>query len=291
MVDYYDPEISTRGAGPRRDLTAVEAAVVLERPLSMIATMILFSLGLKNLVTVVSDTRPILLEKLSDVGAYPYETDYLKAIDSQGALNEKKLRQCLINLVFSVKEKMRGFDHEMTKKYYDIICVEAWEQVMAADTPEEFAMGLESQNEWMMLDRRYRRRLDSSVDDWYDVHDTYDPDLRDDRTFPVGTGRPMDLRDMASDYTQRIRNSSRRMVYSMRDLSTSVTDVTNPPPKPTKSEWSLDTGSSSDRGSSSSSSSWGSSSDWDSSDWDFGDSFDSCDCACACACACAGGGR
>ena len=54
-VDYFEPKLNRVGAGPRRDLTAVEAAVVLERPIETVATMILFSLMKKDKVRVISD--------------------------------------------------------------------------------------------------------------------------------------------------------------------------------------------------------------------------------------------
>jgi hypothetical protein len=292
MEDYYEPTTSVKGAGPRRDLTAVEAAVVLERPISMVATMILFGLIKKGNVKVVDEVSPIRLKRLSSTGAYKYETDYLKAIDENGHVHAHRLSECLVQLVLDTQTKMRGFDHDMTRQYYDIICEEAWTQVQMANTPEEFAMALRDRNEWMMLDRRYRRKLDHTTDEWYDVHDTYDPRKRDDVIFPSDGPKVMDLRGMARDYTTRVKDSSRNMVMSMRDVSREVTKITNPLPQRSKSSARSydddDTSTDRRRSRRSSSSSWSSGSSWSSSDFS---SCDSCDCACACACACAGGGR
>ena len=49
-ADYYEPKLNTVGAGPRRRLTSVEAAIILERPLENVATMILFGLIKKGKV-------------------------------------------------------------------------------------------------------------------------------------------------------------------------------------------------------------------------------------------------
>lgn len=67
-MDYFEPKLSVVGAGPRRDLTAVEAAVVLERPLENVATMILFGLLRKKMVRVVDESYPMQLQKLTEVG-------------------------------------------------------------------------------------------------------------------------------------------------------------------------------------------------------------------------------
>ena len=68
--DYFDPKMNVVGAGPRRDLTAVEAAVVSEHPLEMVATMILFGLERKGMVKVLSDERPMRLQRLADRGEH-----------------------------------------------------------------------------------------------------------------------------------------------------------------------------------------------------------------------------
>ena len=65
-TDYFEPILCVLGAGPRRDLTAVEAAVVLERPLDKVATMILFGLVRKNRVAITSEV-PLRLKVLSKI--------------------------------------------------------------------------------------------------------------------------------------------------------------------------------------------------------------------------------
>lgn len=297
LADYFDPLLTVKGAGPRTDLTAVEAAVVLERPMSMVATMILFAVTAKGFARIVDTGTPMRVQKLRFEGEHEYETMFLEAIDEGHHVVDEKLQECLVRLVNVVEAKVRGFDLSATRRYYRLMCERAWYQVQEAGTPTDFAANLRLRNEWLMLDKRYRRRMDRIADRWHHDRGHHDDDwemevrelrqeremMRRDRerryrdTYERATGRPWDEgmgpRELAAGYAERVRLSSRNLVGSMRDLSREVTRVTNPVPVPSPS---------------SSYSSGGSSYRSRSSDFDFG-GFDSCDCACACACA--GGGR
>ena len=90
--DYFEPKLSVVGAGPRRDLTAVEAAIVLERPLEDVATMMLFGLIRKDKVRVLDESKPMRLQKLASAGEHAYETAYLNAIRPDGTLDRNGLR-------------------------------------------------------------------------------------------------------------------------------------------------------------------------------------------------------
>ena len=259
--DYFEPKMSVAGAGPRRDLTAVEAAVVLERPLEVVATMILFGLIKKGKVQVLSETSPQTIQKLSEVGDYPYETEYMAAIRSDNQVNRTMLRDGLINLIKATEKKMEGFDVNATKDYYKSICENAWAQVKGAKTPEEFSKGLSGQNEWMMLDKGYEKRMDGLhtglVFLWVPVphhHHAYGPSA-------ASSGPSISPQQMAHNYVRSLRSSSSNMVSSIKGLASEVTSVTNPAPI------------------SSGHSGWG------------GGGGGGGGCACACACACAGGGR
>jgi hypothetical protein len=250
--DYFEPEVDVPGAGPRRDLTAVEAAIVLERPMQMVATMILFGLIKKGRVEILSDKSPMELKKLADKGDYPYEDGYLRAIDSYGFLDIDFLKDCLIELVNSVVRKMKGFDVAATRLYYGKICDAAWSQVKTAGTPEEFAELLAENNSWMMLDRDFADRMDHEY-----VHGPIIILGRPSSNATINTG----IQNMAKSYVSQVRSACDNMVKGLRGMSKDVTSVTNPLPTPSTSGGS------------------------------FGGSGGGGGCACACACACAGGGR
>jgi hypothetical protein len=128
-ADYYEPKMNVVGAGPRRDLTAVEAAVILERPIENVATMILFALIKKGKVQIASEAAPMHLKKLAETGDYPYETEYLKAILPDQTVGRTALKNTLVHLIEATRDKMKGFDLDVTKHYYESIADKAWQQV------------------------------------------------------------------------------------------------------------------------------------------------------------------
>ena len=222
--DYYEPVMNVVGAGPRRDLTAVEAAIVLERPLEMVSAMMLFGLIRKGKVQVVSGSAPMRLRKLSDSAEHPYENDYLRAIDPDGTVSGPLLKEALVNLINATLEKMKGFDQSATQSYYSAICDRAWQQVKEAGTPDDAAFQLGRNNDWMMLDRDYPGRMQ---------RDILVLPIFMHRPMPgnVGTARPgPDVGKMATDYVNNVRNAANNLVNDMRGIANDVVRVTNPIP-------------------------------------------------------------
>lgn len=258
--DYFAPQLSVVGAGPRRDLTAPEAAVVLERPLEDIATMILFGLIRKDKVKVVSESYPMRLQKSVTEGEYSYETAYLNAIQPNGLMDRNLLRTCLVGLIKTTQKKLQGFDFNATRTYYKTIVDKAWEQVMAAKTPEEIAAVLKQNNDWMMADRNYEDRMRRTV---Y-THPVFLPGTWPSQGgigkvpgFPTTGGG-----NLAQDYVSKVKGASNNLVNDMKGLARQVVPFTNP--IPVNSTSASRSGFSGGGGG---------------------------HCACACACACAGGGR
>jgi hypothetical protein len=230
----------------------------------MVATMILFGLIKKGKVRVRSESAPMVLEKLAITGDYEYESKFLASINSAGIVDRSLLRGALVELIHATETKLKGFDYTATMRYYNEICDAAWEQVKAAGTPEDFAKGLDQNNEWMMLDKGYVNRMNTIF-------------------LPIPTGSPggrvattasgtaagratPGIRDMAQGYVNRVSNASKNLVSASKNLSKEVANIVHPAPvKSASSGWSRGGG--------------------------FGGGFGGGGCACACACACAGGGR
>lgn len=262
--DYFKPSLGVVGAGPRRDLTAVEAAVVLERPLEMVATMILFGLVKKGAVRIESDEKPMRLTKLRTVGDHAYENDYLEAIDAGGGMNSESLEDTLVNLVNATGTKLEGFDCDSTKSYYEEICDAAWRQVREAGTPEAFASTLSDKHEWMMLDKGYDKRMRGH---FAGVPYTHVPlTYFAYRNAPTAAG--VSPKDLASNYASSVRDASGRVVSDFKALASKVSGRTNTVAVVPTSGGSRHKGGGGIRG-----------------------FRGGRGCACACACACAGGGR
>jgi hypothetical protein len=274
---YLPPKISIEGHGIKRGLTAVEAAILLEQPLDKVMTMILFSVVKKDAAEVVTrDPLDIKVAQPLPEGLQPYENDFLVAFQKKDLERRKAMRDMVINLVKNVSEKMKGFSRSETIAYYSDITKRAWAQVEAANTPEVKSQKYEEVMEWTMLDKNYDgrtqdvfRNIPVFIPTWWG---RYDPGLG--KSVSKVGGAPMPSvgstripgADFAASVVAGVNTFSNKAVGNITDFTSSVTSVTNPPPKPTSGGFTSSGGGHS--------------------------CVCACACACAgCACACAGGGR
>ena len=284
-MKYLPPKIRIEGHGIKRGLTAIEAAILLERPADKIFTMILFSLLQKDAAQVISQD-PLKLEFSDPVpeNLRKYETQFIEAFQKDtDRIRKTELQDLMISLIKSVGKKMEGFSHKESVRYYEDIIKRAWKQVEDADTPEVKSEKYNAHMGWTMLDGDFEDKTQDVfrsgpvfVPIWWG---RYDPTYRTTQTAgpSARTGSPsrsgggalpnLPGGDFAASMATGISNFSSDVVGNITDFTSRITQKTNPVPKPT---------SSSGRG-------WSSSS---------GGSSCACACACAgCACACAGGGR
>lgn len=280
-LQYMPPKISVEGHGIKRGLTAVEAAILMERPLDKVMTMILFGLLKKSAARVVT-REPLTLESADPLpeGLYAYETDFLAAFKkTDKAEQTKALTEMVVNLVKSLTEKMKGFSRKETIDYYESIMKTAWEQVEAANTPEVKSERYEQALEWTMLDRDYDDRTRDVFRTGPVFYPTwwwrFDPGHASTAgggglAQPVGPSNRSAVpgADFAASVVNGVQNFSSNVVRDLNSFTSGITNKTNPVPV-----------SSTSRGGSYRSG---------------GGGGRSCACACACAgcaCACAGGGR
>lgn len=279
-LQYMPPRISIEGHGIKRGLTAVESAILLGEPLDKVMTMILFGAIKKNAAQVVS-RDPLQLDVASPLPGqlHEYEVNFLNAFKAENAAQRRNLLQEMtVKLVRSVSEKMKGFSRRETTDYYRNIMQTAWKQVEDADTPEVKSQLYEKNLEWTMLDRDYddrTRRVFTGpviVPHWWG---RYDPTYSRPASTTGGSSSSstpsmpsvprLPGSDFASSVAVGMQTFSQKVIGNVNEFTSRVTNVTNPPPKPSS------TGGRSGGG---------------------GGRSCACACACAgCACACAGGGR
>jgi hypothetical protein len=274
---YLPPKISIEGHGIKRGLTAVEAAILLEEPLDKVMTMILFSVIKKNSAEVITrDPLEIKVNQPLLEDLQPYEKDFLNAFQKSASDRRKELRDMVVALVKNVSEKMKGFSRQETLAYYRDITKRAWEQVEAADTPEVKSQKYEEVMEWTMLDKDYGDRTQDVfrnspvfVPVWWGHYDPgYGRVSAAPSRAPVSTGGGVARvpgTDFATSLTTGVQSFSSKVVGNINEFTSSITSITNPPPKVSTSTYKSSGG---------------------------GGHSCACACACAgCACACAGGGR
>jgi hypothetical protein len=282
-LKYLPPKISIEGHGIKRGLTAVEAGILMEQPMDKIMTMILFGVLKKNAAQVVTrDPLELDVEDPLPAKLHQYEKEFLNAFGKTKKRERKKaLQKMMVNLIKSVGKKMKGFSLKETVAYYKDITERAWAQVEAADTPEVKSQKFDDNMEWTMLDEEYDDRTRDVfrtgpvfVPMWWP---RYDPGFGRGAT---GTARPsapspgragpsmptLPGSTFAGSVVTGVQSFSSSVVGSITDFTSTITNVTNPPPKPPASSFSRGGGG--------------------------GGGGCACACACAgCACACAGGGR
>ena len=292
-MKYLPPTMSVEGVGIKRGLTAVEAAIVLEKPLNKILTMIMFGL-VKKRALVVLEEDPLRLEKvdpLPELKWREYEQGFLAAIKADGRLDEKALQKTVVELIKSVNQKMKGFSRKETVTYYKSIVDRAWEQLSAEATPEVKSQHFDQSLEWMMMDDQFEERAERTfrtgpviLPPWWAYYRPWVPQVRGagqsagPSTAPASSrggtsgGRQISLPTLpgaafASTIVGGMERTAGSIVNRIESFTGGVTRTTNPPPVRTSS---------------------GSSSTSNRS----GGCACACACACAgCACACAGGGR
>jgi hypothetical protein len=288
---YLPPALSVEGVGIKRGLTAVEAAILLERPLNKILTMMMFGL-LKKQAIVVIDEDPLRLEKVDPLPKRKYrayENRFLEAIKPDGSLDEDVLQEAIITLVKSVNKKLKGFSRKETVTYYRSIVSRAWDQVQSGDTPEIKSRYFDQGLEWMMMDEKFESRTERTFSSgpmymppWWAHYRPWVPrvqrarsgssSVRTSSSRSGGGGRQVTLPTLpgaafASTFVSGMERTAGGIVDRVERFTRGVTSKTNPVPK---------TSSSGSR----------------SSSFRSGGCACACACACAgCACACAGGGR
>ena len=281
-LQYIPPRIAIEGHGIKRGLTAVEAGIIMEQPLDKVMTMVLFGVVKKNAAVVT--TRNPLVVTVNDPlppELHEYEISFLNAFKLKDDTARRKALQAMtVELVKSVSEKMKGFSLKETIEYYKRIMETAWEQVQKADTPEVQSVFFDQQLEWTMLDKDYDDRSRQTYNRpifmpmWWG---NYDPAYRGmtSQARPIGTAGPslpsgrsmpqLPGADFAASMVTGVQTFSQKVIGNVSDFTSGVTNVTNPPPKPSSGSYRSGGG---------------------------GGHSCACACACAgCACACAGGGR
>jgi len=171
---YLTPVLCMETLGIRRGLTAVEASYLLSLDPTKIVTMILYSLLRKRAVWVEAVKPSIKLRKMpllqnqsqrKELLRY-YETEFLKAIKSDGTLDELELANVVMNLRNTVEDKMRGYCRRDTTSYYQKIVDKAWNQVEQAGTPELASKIYDEQLLWLLLDPNVKSRTQTVFREW-----------------------------------------------------------------------------------------------------------------------------
>jgi len=162
---YEAPTLSIEALGPRKGLTAVEAAYLIMETegtvnYGRILTMILYSLLRKGAVKVTS-IDPLKVEVINESapGLRYYEKRFIKCVNSDGTLNEDCLVDVIKVLASGVRNLIRGYSRFQTVAYYRDIVKRAWREVLEARTPEVKLEKFNSELEWLLVDPDFEEKV------------------------------------------------------------------------------------------------------------------------------------
>jgi hypothetical protein len=167
---YFKAEICLEGGGVKRGLTAVQAAMLLEVPLSRVLTMLIFGLARKGVVRIAGKS-PLRLEVLGEkkgeatwslpdgrtVKLWPYEPAFVRAfVDQKGiSVENMTLDGPFETLIDGLSAEMATFDLEETRSYYRFVVSRAWRQVKAETDWEARFRRTDKDLEWLMVDEQW----------------------------------------------------------------------------------------------------------------------------------------
>jgi hypothetical protein len=249
---YLMPKISAETLGIRRGLTAVEASYLFDIKPTKIVTEILYSL-LKKRAVWVESTNPSLKLKIMpafqdktgklETSLRYYEIDFLKAIEEDGTLDEKKLAETVMFLRDSVEQKLRGYCRRDTIDYYRKIVSKAWEQVEQAGTPELASKAYDEQLLWLLLDPNHQSRTQTTFQDrafepsplwlwyWYGYqHYHPNPTYKPNVETPTQSAKPPTIpgADFANNIATSIEKTANNIVANIEKFANSILPA--PPP-------------------------------------------------------------
>jgi hypothetical protein len=249
-ITYERPRIAIEALGAARNLTSVEASVVLDLKPVRILSMVLFGLIYKRIV-MVTETDPLIkIQRLKSVVESPpnlryYEIDYLEALQPDGSLDEVKLARTYLDLRDNVDQKMRGYSRNDTVNYYQSVVNKAWDQVTQAGTPELKGDALDQNIEWLLADNRFDDKFKDTFPPniiivpspgwWWYWHGPQNPS--GPVAVPAGTPvpaktpsqpTPIPGQDFANNIVKGLQTSANNMVKNVQAFTNRIVQAPTP---------------------------------------------------------------
>jgi hypothetical protein len=293
---YLPPIQSVPGGEIKRGLTAPEAAVLLERPLGDVLTLVIFGLMRKGLVQMTAQDpltvevpeqyRTVRGERRKSAAKEGtvirgYEQPFIDAImEKPGTpIPDLDLSKAMKALVTDVAERMAGWDLDRTKEYYQSIVYAAWKEARLIGEVEKRDSYVDNNIGWLMLDPGYPTHFHSWGRSGYHYSPRWAAPAVSGPSAPSGpaVGGRTSASDVAASFAGFSENVAGRMAATLDPVSVGLKSggVMNLGGVDKVGMDFLETMAKSSGGSG-------------------GGGGGGCACACAgcaCACACAGGGR
>ncbi len=240
---YLPPIESVPEGEIKRGLTAPEAAVLLERPLGEVLTLVIFGMLKKGLVVMTNDdpltvevpehfqtTRGERRRVASKLGTVirGYEQPFLDAFMERPGVPvpDLDLSKEMKNLVNQLVKRMKGFDVERTREYYESIVQEAWSEAHKIGEVERRDEYVDDNIGWLMLDPGYPRHFHTWGRSGYHYHPTWASSPGGGDSAPTGpaVGGRTSFGDVAASFVGWSENVSGRLAQTLDPVSVGLVD-------------------------------------------------------------------
>lgn len=172
-LHYIPASISKPGGRVQNNLSAVEAAVLLDRPVHHILTMILFEFTRRGLIEIVS-RDPLTVKVLAApqaaktfwtvkgraVPVSDSESGFLAVLAAAPGkpVDKMKFDAPFAVLVAQVKKKLQDCDLKRTREYCEFKVMQAWKRVREEADFEVRTQTADREHGWLMGDPEYSRK-------------------------------------------------------------------------------------------------------------------------------------
>jgi len=174
---YIPASVSRAGGRVHSGLSAVEAAILLDKPVNHVLTMLIFELSRRGLVEITTpDPLELKVTALKDPDRKSawrvdrrrrqvtgYEDSFLTVfIEHPGEpVHTLKLEECFKKLIECVSAKLEGCDLDKTRKYCRFKVEQAWKRVREESDFEARTRYAEKHQGWLMNDEDAGRKWEA----------------------------------------------------------------------------------------------------------------------------------
>ncbi|MHA1869068.1 MAG: hypothetical protein ACTSXD_13575, partial [Candidatus Heimdallarchaeaceae archaeon] len=172
---YLPPTIKSTGGAVRMGLKTSEAAIILEKPLTLVASLVIYEMMSEGLISVKQKDPlrfkvEISSKEKSNLPTYQkhiingikkreksdlkWERGSVSGARPHDPFDQDYIRKALLSLIKETTKKMKGFNLKKTKKYYNELIERAWID-MKEERPE-----LENAFLWIMMDENYDDKME-----------------------------------------------------------------------------------------------------------------------------------
>ena len=235
--EYVKPALMIEALGPRKGLTAVEAAYLRmkyrhRRDYARILAMILFGMVKKGYAKIISyDPLRIHIYREKYHLMRSYEKAFADAVQKNGEIDSQRLVNVFKTLDKVLRAKMRGYCVKETVEYYENIVEKAWKMVEEAGIPEEKFRTLVENLEWLLVDEDFNKkikrlpRVTISYDPYWDTYWWWYWHSLPTSTVGTTPAKEINIFEVADSIASTLEKTASQISSKIEEISEKIAEV------------------------------------------------------------------